>query len=82
MDRDVSLERYSTTSERNSPHSPVTVQVSTEEVELGIAESVHVANADHVVGLREVATSEDTEEGGLMDKVKSRVVTELVAIVG
>lgn len=68
---DVGAQGDGRTRERNAAHAPIAVEISTVEVELGVAEGIEAEDADASIGLAEVPPGQDAQQRRLAGPVRA-----------
>lgn len=70
MDGDVGAQGDSRTRERNAPHAPIAIEISTVEVELGVTEGIEAEDTDASIGLAEVPSGQDAQQSTFASPVR------------
>ena len=71
VDGDVGAQGDSRTRERNAAHAPIAIEISTVEVELGVAEGVEPEDTDASIGLAEVPSGQDAQQRTLAGAIST-----------
>lgn len=70
VDGDVGAQGDSRTRERNAPHAPIAIEISTVEVELGVTEGIEAEDTDASIGLAEVPSGQDAQQSTFASPVR------------